>query len=494
MKLDSFLNALYPEQGFIEVRLIEEKKDGRVVRRNWYDGPDSLMADCGDLLSVSKQHQAAVFYGVLPRRERGKGKAEDTLRGSVVWIDLDFRSFGGGEKEARERLFTYTDPPSIVVRSGHGLHGYWLLEKPAEPADLSNASRGLAYMIGGDHAFDAARLLRLPGTTNWKDPDNPVPVDIELLNTERVYDFDQLRLMLPSFADTPDDETQDEAQPDDGGFQPFGPLLWPIQAVLDKHARLRALFEGRGKTELGDNGRPLDQSSSGYDFSVVLALIKKGITDPDLLANALCNRPDESAKSKGEQYIRRTVTKAQKRADHLGAELEDLEVSFKVDHVRIFDSTPAIYEFRIEGKLLRVSSAQLRSPRSFAVRFMDVLQRIPRLPNKPDEWAEIVNRWLQGAETVKQPQEASEEFALRDAVVRAIDDLPLGEKPEDLDYGNAVLVEEGKRAFKTDTLRKALADDWPKLTRHDLCRVLRDLGYDSGSHRHEGKVFRAWSL
>src|SRR6185436_4334533 len=51
-----FLQALHGTDltGFIEVRLIEDKKGGKLVLRRWYASPDALVADLEFLLQQSK--------------------------------------------------------------------------------------------------------------------------------------------------------------------------------------------------------------------------------------------------------------------------------------------------------------------------------------------------------------------------------------------------------------------------------------------------------
>ncbi|MCH7662443.1 MAG: hypothetical protein IH859_01065 [Chloroflexi bacterium] len=168
-------------------------------------------------------------------------------------------------------------------------------------------------------------------------------------------------------------------------------------------------------------------------------------------------------------------------------------VDFEVEHVRLFNSNPAIYELTIEGKPLRFTSAQLQSARTFVTRFLDALNRIPSIPRKPQDWAPIVNEWLKDPEVVEQPPDASEEYALCEAVQRAIADLPPGEEAEDLDHGKCLVLDE-YRVFKTDALMRVLLDDRPKLRREELSRVLRDLGYVPRTRRMAGKVVRGWSL
>lgn len=180
-------------------------------------------------LASAEKEMANVFFGVCPRM--GADGHYDlawqirTVR--VLWTDLDHCS----ADEARERIRKQGLPDlSALVGSGHGCHGYWLLDSPyliddvpAPPAvykefldqgpgkkrkplyyikdkngdriyqylsgkngkpsktfnplwpTLSLKARhaqdvmaGIASCVGGDHTKDLARLLRVPGTLNRK--------------------------------------------------------------------------------------------------------------------------------------------------------------------------------------------------------------------------------------------------------------------------------------------------------------------------------------
>jgi hypothetical protein len=263
-----------------------------------------------------------------------------------------------------------------------------------------------------------------------------------------------------------------------------------VLQLVDRNQRLAALFNGRGRRAMGADGRQLDASSSGYDFSLLLSLIRKGVTEPDLLANALWNRPDRAAREKGPNYIRRTVANALDRAMDV-RELED-EIDFKVERVRVFSSNPAVFELTIEGVELRLSASVLRSKSSFCIAYMNAHRRIPKLPDD-DVWPQLVNSWLAEAELVEQPPEASDEPALREAVEAAVANLPPGEAREDLDHGKCVALPNGRVLFKVTAVLRALREDFPHLRRSDLCRVLNDIGFASAAHTVESESVRAWS-
>lgn len=338
--------------------------------------------------------------------------------------------------------------------------------------------------------FDAARILRLPGTVNRKDPKNPVEVELEVLEPGQRYNASEVEESLDlvvAVEDGPEPSSQADGQAA-SGRAPHLPAR--VRDLISSKPRIANLFVGKGKPETGPDGRLLDSSSSGYDFSFLIALAKAGVRDPGELAAALQSRPDGRAQKKGPAYIQRTVQRAITQFEGATAKaLKDM-VDFEVEQLRVFKSEPATYEFTIEGHQIVLSSAQLRRPSVFATAVLDTIHRIPAHPTGSD-WAELVNLWLTEAEYVDMPPEASSELALREDVERLVEELPVGEAVFDLDHGKALLIE-GTRSFKAKALMRGLREDYPNLAGNRLCKTLRDLGFDSGTVRLDGTPVRLW--
>ena len=154
-----------------------------------------------------------LFVGVATRN--GGGKKEHVIEIPALWADLDFKDIPQGEAE--KRLNEFPMQPSILVGSGHGLHAYWLLKEPASSEDLStieSLNRGLAHVLGGDPAVcDAARVMRLPGTFNFKyDPARAVKIlSIEPDRQYLLSDFEEILPGIPvSNRNRPMTEDRDE--------------------------------------------------------------------------------------------------------------------------------------------------------------------------------------------------------------------------------------------------------------------------------------------
>jgi Family of unknown function (DUF5906) len=135
-------------------------------------------------------------------RMAGPRKAANALAFCSVWLDLDGQDFqcDGDDDEAvmariRAELQTFVvtvglPAPSVIVASGGGAHCYWLFSSQLpkdrwEPiaralAECVNAT-GLAADVGC--TTDAARLMRIAGTTNRK-PKYITPRPVEVISPE----------------------------------------------------------------------------------------------------------------------------------------------------------------------------------------------------------------------------------------------------------------------------------------------------------------------
>lgn len=200
-----FLRTLFSrkDRALVELRLLPEPEgDGALT--DFYDSTERLI----DALpkTIEDQKGCGVFVGVCPRSQRD-GKKASIKRVYCLWADLDGKDFQGGKDEALERLRMFPLSPTLFIDSGRGCHGYWVLKEPftvqgeADIDRIEGYTRRLAVALGGDlKATDLARVLRVPGSFNLKDPTNPLPVHIVELETDREYtlaDFDRCLLPQP---------------------------------------------------------------------------------------------------------------------------------------------------------------------------------------------------------------------------------------------------------------------------------------------------------
>ena len=162
-----------PEGRLLELR-VRRRAGG--MRQSFYSA-DSLI-EAAQAINATGQ-RADVYVGVVPRNAESGGKrAIDSV--STLWADRD-------DQNATRLLAAFRPEPSIVVRSGpRGRHAYWLLDEPLTLDHAEAANRRLAAALLADaQSTDAARILRPPGTLNFK-YDPPAAVELERFRPERI--------------------------------------------------------------------------------------------------------------------------------------------------------------------------------------------------------------------------------------------------------------------------------------------------------------------
>ena len=109
---------------------------------------------------------------------RGRGKKQNIAGGSVLWVDRDVRQ-GESHAVVLKKLKDFSPTPTLIVKTGNGYHCYWALnEFVRDLSELESRNNWLRSRLQGDPCWDAAHILRVPGTMNFKDAANPKKVEI----------------------------------------------------------------------------------------------------------------------------------------------------------------------------------------------------------------------------------------------------------------------------------------------------------------------------
>lgn len=177
----------------------------RPARARFYSSAERLIAD-----AMAHRESFNVYFGVNPRRGRD-GSANGVTRALVCHADVDAKLWADADEPkaaAWSAIEQFPLRPTAVVDSGGGYQPYWRLTKPhgvetpAERARHERINAALARALCGpdrkpDHVQDVARILRLPGTFNFK-PGYPTPRLVELVtcDPERTYDLAGLEAYL----------------------------------------------------------------------------------------------------------------------------------------------------------------------------------------------------------------------------------------------------------------------------------------------------------
>ena len=148
-----------------------------------------------------------VYFGVNPRTGGG-GKKENVHYLAAFHAEVDYGGDGHKKKgvyqtydEALSGIDGFSMKPTIVNHSGGGFHCYWVLNTPLGVEKmglklLESVNKALLRHMGGDDGtHDISRVLRVPGTFNFKLPDNPREV-VSLWMDGPKYEFEDFQWLI----------------------------------------------------------------------------------------------------------------------------------------------------------------------------------------------------------------------------------------------------------------------------------------------------------
>ena len=143
------------------------------------------------LSRVEELRQFADLYVGAAPRSRPEGRADAVDGVYALWADCD-------DASSVKALGAFKPTPSLVVRtSPRKRHAYWALETPLRPDEAEQANRALADHLGADRkSTDRARILRMPGSVNWKYA-SPHVVEISHLDPDSLYRREDVVPELP---------------------------------------------------------------------------------------------------------------------------------------------------------------------------------------------------------------------------------------------------------------------------------------------------------
>lgn len=187
MDTRDFLNEIYKgcSDGYLTLTMLPERKT------LWFKVSE---IEKTSLFAGKYGSKTNTFFGVGLRKKALKngfrGSEKDILCVTTLYADIDIKgnahaqtSLPSNVDEAIDFLHGLKVKPSIIVNSGNGIHGYWLLDKPfiIETEDDRKNILSIFKCFGRyvnseakkrnwkiDSVYDLARILRVPGTINHK--------------------------------------------------------------------------------------------------------------------------------------------------------------------------------------------------------------------------------------------------------------------------------------------------------------------------------------
>ena len=296
-KLEDFLRAIFDswsglDNAQFEIRRIKNR--GTSLPCKFYKTFEELQSDWQSLLD-SQKDGFNVYFGVNPRSGK-RGTKEDIESATAFYADLDYYKIEGGEKEATKRLDEFHLPPTAIVESGNGLHPYWLFHEAVliENREKHEAiNKALCKALGSDSVQDITRIMRLPGTSNVKVPEQPKPCRLVFLDNNRRYDPSDFEEVL-------------DVNVSSSNAEPLGPIPDEVPEhfgeLLKRNAKLSNTWEGK-RPDLDD------QTRSGYDMALANHLIGNGFSDEEIAA-VLREFPHGKGLEGSPHYLKQTIQKA----------------------------------------------------------------------------------------------------------------------------------------------------------------------------------------
>jgi len=254
-----------------------------------------------------------------------------------LWADIDLKSEAHSKTalpatvEDALQILPEQLPPTFVVRTGNGAHAWWLFREPLifesddERRDAGNlalrwqsllranaAARGWAF----DRLADLARVLRVPGTQNCKDPANLKPVSIHS-QTGRRYNSSDFAECLEGQG-IPKAEEQERASRAWKEESADKPLSINPNATVPDHLLNQYMADPRfKKTWLRQREDLKDQSQSGYDLALANFGLDARLSEQQVIDLMIHHRRIHGKQQRTRlDYFQRTISKASKRNDN----------------------------------------------------------------------------------------------------------------------------------------------------------------------------------
>jgi len=286
---------------------------------------------------VSEKDDVYVGCGLFAEKpKKGRGTATDIAAITSLWLDVDFGESESSqntpkakkrphdEAAARKLMSEMGLRPSMLIHSGHGLHGWWLLKEPwifededdrQKAATLARGWNTTLQAIATSHGwvvdsvFDLSRVMRIAGTVNRKSD----PLDVKIIDSGT-----QIRYNPSDFDEFLVPEELGPSGPAGGQrktvIEPVNPvlprdktdILSKIETLCVNDVRFEHTWKHK-RTDLAD------RSPSGYDLALANLMVQAGCSDQEV-ADAIYTwrvmHKQDPEKAMRRDYVMRTISKA----------------------------------------------------------------------------------------------------------------------------------------------------------------------------------------
>ncbi len=330
MNPESFLDLLWgnkPEHLYILIWTLQDK------RSHWcrdVSQAAGVVQDCAAM-------DTYVGVGLSPEDfgPHQRCPAEKIAGISALWADLDVLSDAHAKKALPSTLNDALTvipaqlPPTITVSTGNGGHAWWVLKEPLIFETEEERARAAATVHRWqtmmrfnaanqgwalDRLADLPRVLRIPGTCNFKDPNSPKLVLVHEMNDRR-YNLSDFEEFLDARG-IPGPQIQERTVRGFTAEHTESGLVVNLNAeipaeLIERWSEADMRFRNTWFRQRHDLK---DQSQSGYDlaladFGVDAGLAPQQITDLIIHHRRLHN---QKQRTRGD-YFQRTISRAMTR-------------------------------------------------------------------------------------------------------------------------------------------------------------------------------------
>ena len=197
--METFLSGLMkqaPRDGLLEVRITPMERGNGLLARRFL--PLTNVEWLSEAIEAQKQIPSMIAFGVNPRRRAG-GSDSDVSCIVGVTADLDGKKNSINDQVEKIGKIVKKVAPYAIVKSGSSNHGhvYFRLKEPtAEIEKARFVGKRLRQWLGTDPSEQPSKMMRLPGSWNWK---AGVPVKVEAgVNDSAWTTLDALNSVLES--------------------------------------------------------------------------------------------------------------------------------------------------------------------------------------------------------------------------------------------------------------------------------------------------------
>jgi len=288
------------EQFYIEIRFVLNPNETQCLKScNYFQScPYSESKSFTKFFLYSKIHKAIplilkcnefgrnIYFGVNPRPLNKKKRKEKDIRCVIcLWSDIDVGENKPFQEkpEALKQIRSFPIKPDIRIGSGGGFHCYWYLNEPVlvnsdeKRQELRQILAGIQKELKADTTHDLCRVMRLPGTINWKN--NSICKILEANHTEHsLEEFQQFK-----------DENVRISNINFDCIELFGKNLQKIKTKRQARIFLEKLnIDGELKKLIMSPDRGGFKSRSEKQWFIIKELLRKRIHPSDIASIFLC--------------------------------------------------------------------------------------------------------------------------------------------------------------------------------------------------------------